>query len=218
MELGGMQHPYLFLSSSVQPATLINKLGPWLQKTKQGMWLASYPWSKKPYVWDGFLTQLLNMIWGNSDGKSHRLRGSKWHSASAISKMAFGPKQHIPNPIQKQHMEVDNNTCLPQQASIQRIYASDARTFPLGIKMRLVPEQQALINLDAHNKAIQLQNHQANFLARTKTNQIHTDSLNHSQTPLQVYNMLRAMTLAHWPTTKVSQPLFHAISPMAKKD
>jgi len=37
IKLGHTRHPYLFLSSSVQPGTLVDKMGPWLRATKQGM-------------------------------------------------------------------------------------------------------------------------------------------------------------------------------------
>jgi len=42
-ELGNTRHPYLFLRSSVQPATLVDKMGPWLRATKQGMWPRQLP-------------------------------------------------------------------------------------------------------------------------------------------------------------------------------
>jgi len=38
-----MQHPFMFLSSLVLPAHLVNKMGPWLQITKQGMWPRQLP-------------------------------------------------------------------------------------------------------------------------------------------------------------------------------
>jgi len=219
VELGGMLHPYLFLSSSVQPATLIKKMGPWLQMTKQGMWSHQLPLTEEtismgwllysvPEYDLGELCQQITQTTGVDVALHFRCIHDGLRANTAYSK----PR------TKAIHMEVDKNTPLSQQACIQKMYASNARNFPLGIKMRLVPEFQSLTNADAYDKALKLQNLQAQFLARTKTHWIRDDGVNQPHTSLPLYTILQAMMVAHWSATKLTQPLFHTISPMATKD
>jgi len=41
--VGDLRHPSIFLHSLVPPAQLVEKLGPWLSTTKQGMWICQLP-------------------------------------------------------------------------------------------------------------------------------------------------------------------------------
>ena len=74
---------------------------------------------------------------------------------------------------------------LQQKKCIDRIYAPFAQTFPLGIKMRLMPEIHDLTNPETLAKVAQLQALQAHFLASTETMQIQEGELDHK---LSLYN------------------------------
>jgi len=217
-ELGNTRHPYLFLRSSVQPATLVDKMGPWLRATKQGMWPRQLPlveqtkcigwllYSAPEYDLEE-LRRLLKRLTGVDVALRFRcIQDSR-------------PAKATQTPSTKAiHIEVDKSIPALQLTGHERTYSVTARTFPLGIKMRLVPDLQTLTNLDAYDKAIWLQSIQAKFLERTKTHWIR-DNVSHSHnSPLPLYDTLRAMKLSHWMAAKSAQPLFHAISPMATKD
>jgi len=70
------------------------------------------------------------------------------------------------------HMEVDSGMLPLQWKCIARMYSAGAKTFPIGIKMQLVP----VIHTGAHNvhdtKVGQLIQLQAHFLKYTKTSWI----------------------------------------------
>jgi len=47
LELGSMRHSSLLLHSSISPKQLVDKLGPWLRATRQGMWSHQLPLTKQ---------------------------------------------------------------------------------------------------------------------------------------------------------------------------
>jgi len=47
LELSDTRHPSLLLCSLVSPSQLADKLGPWLQATRQGMWICQLPLAEK---------------------------------------------------------------------------------------------------------------------------------------------------------------------------
>jgi len=114
-------------------------------------------------------------------------------------------------------MEVEYNIQPQQKKQIERIYASTAHTFPLGIKMRLVAPIQDATNSVTLANALKLQELQERFLAATETRRIHNAEGDNSHNKRQLYDTLRAMLISSWQADKPDQPLFHAVSPMATK-
>jgi len=51
MELGTTQYPTLLLRSTIHPAQLVKKMGPWLRATKQGLWLRQLPQVEQTKCW-----------------------------------------------------------------------------------------------------------------------------------------------------------------------
>jgi len=115
------------------------------------------------------------------------------------------------------HMEVDWNILPRQQQHLESLYSLSAWTFPLGIKMRLIPELGPTANSTTYDQVTQLTNHQACFLAHTKTSRI-LQVVPNSSNPDLVYQTLRDMTLPSGLANLAGKPLFHAISPMATKE
>jgi len=194
-------------------------MGPWLRATKQGMWPRQLPLVKqtKCIGWllysapEYDLAELCQLL-KQSTGVDVALRFRRIQD-SQTAKAA-----HTVPSIKAIHIEVEKSIPSLQQTSLERIYSATARTFPLGIKMQLVPELHALTNSEAYDKAIRLHSLQAKFLDRTETHWIRDNNSISQNTPLPMYNTLRAMKLSHWMAAKSAQPLFHAISPMATKD
>jgi len=106
---------------------------------------------------------------------------------------------------------------LQQKKCIERIYTTTAPTFPLGIKMRLVPEIQEVTNPETLAKVVQLHALQERFLASTETRRIYEGECAMDHHTPNLVDTLRAMTISSWQANKQAQPLFHAISPMVTK-
>jgi len=189
-----------------------------LRATKQGMWPRQLPWVEQTkciswllYLAPEYDLEELCRLLKHLTGVDVALRFCHIKDSR--------PAKATQTPSTKAiHIEVDKSLPALQLSGLERTYSVTARTFPLGIKMRLVPELQMLTNLDAYDNAIWLQSIQAKFLERTETHWIR-DNISHCHNlPLPLYDTLRAMKLSHLMAAKLAQSLFHAISPMATKD
>jgi len=96
------------------------------------------------------------------------------------------------------------------------LYSSKAQTFPLGIKMKLVPKFTSMTNEEAHAKASRFQALQAHFLAQTETSLlcVNPDTVHNRHT---MYETLHAFSLTSHHMHKMAQPLFYAINPMKQQ-
>jgi len=173
-ELGCMHHPYIFLSLLVPPDQLVDRMGTWLRETKQGMWARQLPLAEQticigwllysaPEYDLSELRKQLKLI----SGVNVALRFRSIHDGTRAKLARTKPR---PKAI---HMEVEYNIQPQQKKQIERIYASTAHTFPLGIKMRLVAPIQDATNSVTLANALQLQELQERFLATTETRWIH---------------------------------------------
>jgi len=219
IKLGHTRHPYLFLSSSVQLGTLVDKMGPWLRATKQGMWPRQLPLAEQTkcigwllYSAPEYNLDKLRRLLKQITGVDVALR------FCCIQDRQTANAAHITGRVKAIHIEVEKGISSLQQTGLERIYSAKSRTFPLGIKMQLVSELQVLTNSHAYDKAIRLQSLQAKFLDCTETHWIRDKDSDSPNLSLPLYDTLRAMKLAHWSAAKSAQSLFHAISPMATKD
>jgi len=70
------------------------------------------------------------------------------------------------------HLEVDSGTLPSQLKHLKSVYATEAKTFPLGIKMRLVSACRTGTTNVQHTKVGQLIRLQARFLKYTETSWI----------------------------------------------
>jgi len=114
-------------------------------------------------------------------------------------------------------MKVDQNIIPKKQQHLESLYSSTAQTFPLGIKMQLIPELRPMANSTTYDQVTQLTNCQTCFLAYTKTSRILQAVTNPCKLDL-VYQTLHDMTLPSGLASLPSKPLFHAISPMVNKE
>jgi len=116
------------------------------------------------------------------------------------------------------HLEVDSHTSPSQLNCIERLYSAAAKTFPAGIKMRLVPARRLEINKAHVTKVGQLISLQARFLKFTETCWIGEVGSKVITQKRSLYDTLRAMTLPPGLAAQPGKPLFHAISPTATND
>jgi len=113
------------------------------------------------------------------------------------------------------HMEVDTNLSPAQHQRITSMYSASAKTFPLNIKMRLVPEFSTMSQTNMPARALMLLDCQARFLLRSATSKLSLDS--HSNLSMsQVTDFLRSMSRAYLIENNTATPLFHAVSPMVR--
>jgi len=116
------------------------------------------------------------------------------------------------------HLEVDTSILPLQLKHLEHVYATEAKTFPLGIKMQLVPASRTEANMVHNTKVDQLIHLQARFLQYTETSWISKANSDVMAQTHPLYDTQHAMkpppSLAKQPST----PLFHAISPKETKD
>ncbi len=162
--LGDLRHPSILLRSLVPPAQLVEKLGPWLSATKQGMWSCQLPLAEQItcigwllYSAPEYDLSLLHQQIKKDTGIDAALR---FHSISTDgSSPADGTK-----PWTKAiHLEV-NASILPSQLKrLERVCTPGAKTFPLGIKMQLVSAHSMEMNNAYQSKMSQSLCLQARF-------------------------------------------------------
>jgi len=111
------------------------------------------------------------------------------------------------------HLEVDSCTLPSQLKCIESMYATDAKTFPLGIKIQLVPACRTGTNNVHNTKVGQLIHLQARFLKYTETSWIREVNSKVMPQKFPLYDTLQAMTLPPSLAKQPSKLLFHAISP-----
>jgi len=111
------------------------------------------------------------------------------------------------------HMEVDSMLLSAQRQRITSMYSSSVQTFPLDIKMCLVPELPAVYTPDAQARGLKLLDCQARFLNHSATSKLSLAT--HSNlTVAQMMNLLRSMSRTYPSTNQTETPLFHVVSPM----
>jgi len=217
-ELGHIRHPFLFLSSSISPENLVKKMGPWLQDTKQGLWPRQLPLTEQ--------TKCLGwLLYSGPEYNLSTLRQQIEQESGSEVALRFRiisdgrpvHAGHTGTRTKAIHMEVDWNITPKKQQRLESLYSSTARTFPLGIKMRLIPELGTTANSTTYTHATQLINHQACFLAHTKTSRILQAVTEPCNLEL-AYQTLRDMILPSGLANRSDKPLFHAISAMVNKE
>jgi len=219
LELGDTRHPSLLLGSSVPPMQLVDNLGPWLHTTRQGMWIRQLPLAERTSCigWLLYSAPEYNL----STLRQHIKQDTGIEVAlryRSISKDSSGHVDSTTTKTKAIHVEVDSDMLPSQRKRIKRVYSAGAKTFPVGIKMRLVPVDNAGTHNVHDNKVGQLIRLQARFLKYTETSWIReADS---ATTPLKcsLYNTLRAMTLPPGLAKQSRKPLFHAINPTKTND
>jgi len=161
------------MGSLASPTQLVAAMGPWLCTTKQGLWLRQIPLAEQTLCigWLLFsapeydLDDIRRTI-KQATGVEVALRFRIINDGLPRHTIRTGPR------IKAIHMEVEKETSSNKCKSIANLYSSTAQIFPLGIKMRLVPEINSLTNPDAHAQAVQLQALQAKFLNRSVTSRL----------------------------------------------
>jgi len=170
LELGDMRLSSFLLRSSVQPTQLVEKLRPWLSATRQGMWVHQLPLAEQTicigwllYSAPEYNLNILRRQIKQDTGIDVALR---FHS---ISDDGSGQANCTTPRTKALHLEVDSHTSPSQLNCIERLYSAAAKTFPAGIKMRLVPARRLEINKAHVTKVGQLILLQACFLKFTET-------------------------------------------------
>jgi len=193
-------------------------MGPWLRATKQGLWPHQLRLTEqtKCLGWLLYLAPEYHL----SALRQQIQQETRIEVALRFRTIHDGRPTNAKHPRPRTkaiHMEVDLNILPEQQNRLERVYSSTAQTFPLGIKMRLIPELGMIVNTDAYENAVQLTNCQARLLAHTITSRIHSTIPDPSK-PNLVYQTLQDIALPSGMANSFGKPLFHAISPMATKE
>jgi len=128
------------------------------------------------------------------------------------------PEQaHLPPKVHAIHIEVDKMTPQIQRESIGLVFSPKTKEFPVGIKMRLVPEISTSTDHKVRLQAKQRQALQARFLAISATRLL-------LDTPHPDYNKHRTMATLRRFLLHNSLPtppechLFYAVSPSTQSD
>jgi len=130
-----------------------------------------------------------------------------------IHKGGQGPMTDGQNKVKAIHMEVDSNLSSVQRQCITAMYSSSTQSFPLDIKMRLVPEFPEGPKAEAQAEVLKLLGRQARFLTRSATSKLSPAS-HCNLTTAQMMNLLRTTSRTYQSTNQTVTPLFHAVSPM----
>jgi len=133
-------------------------MGPWLQITKQGMWPCQLPLAEETICLGWLLYSALEYDLLALSQRIKKDTGGNvalrfWIIQDGLPAQANRRKPRI----KAIHLEVEQGISSQLLKRIESTYSLTARTFPLGIKMRLVPELQAMTNPEVYNKAINLQ-------------------------------------------------------------
>jgi len=217
--LGDIRHPSILLRSSVPPSQVVEKLGPWLSVTRQRMWIRQLPLAEQTtcigwllYSAPEYNLSLLRQQIKTDTGIDVALRFRSIlddRSGQAVCPTCCTKAIHV---------EVDSSTSPSQLKCLEKVYATEAKTFPLGIKMRLVSPCKTGTHNVQPTPVGQLICLQARFLKYTETSRISQVNSDVMAQKCPLYDTLRAMkpppSLAKQPST----PLFHAISPTATND
>jgi hypothetical protein len=115
------------------------------------------------------------------------------------------------------HVEAYAPVATSIKADIRRLYGTSATTFPLGIKMRFVPEYRAG-QISLNQKIAVLRNRQERFLALTMSvHYFQTSVLDRTDVAFGEYLTMRnaIMSIVHPQDTNSPNPkkLFHAVNP-----
>jgi len=134
--LGDIRYPFILLSSSVQPSQLVEKLGPWLSATRQGMWIRQLPLAEQTTClgWLLYLAPEYNLSLLCQQIKKDSGIDVVLHYCRILGDGSDQVDCPTPHP-KAIHLEVDSSTLPSQLKRLERVYATEAKTFPLGIKM-----------------------------------------------------------------------------------
>jgi len=115
------------------------------------------------------------------------------------------------------HIEIDTAEQSVSRKHIEKLYSSQAFTFPLGIKMRLVRDYRLLMNTHAKAKAASLCTNQQRFLQQMETCiswEIATLNLPDKSLGANLWHLIMNIPDPENP----SERLFHAVNKMFHHD
>ena len=110
------------------------------------------------------------------------------------------------------HIDLDSKTYSTDKLKLQNLFRADRSSgWPLGIRMRLVPDMAELLNKHAREKAIRLRTKQAVF--STKSVLLPSDQIaNLDYAPAAVGTTLRDICMSFKSAQFPDKPLFHSIA------
>jgi len=202
-------HPFLFLRSLVAPSQLVDQLGPWLRATGQGMWVRQLPLAEQTKFigWLLYSVPEYNLDSLHRQIKQDTRLDVELHFHHIVDAEASWADCTIPQ-TKVIHLEVNQGTPHLQLKSIKRVYSANARQFPLGINMQLVPPHSTGPNTDHDIKVGQLIKLQAQFLKYTEIRWICDESYVLLPQHCPLYDTLWTLTTTLM-ANHISKPLFH---------
>jgi len=208
-----MQHYQLFLRMSLLAHQLLEQICPWLHATHQGLWPHPIAMAEKT-VCLGWL--LYSAPEYNREAISQAIyKATGVTVALRLRKINQGKSWRVPTlatPILALHLEVDSREQRRSRKKIATIYTIHSKEFPLGIRMRLVPELHTLNNPATRMQVTELQHRQRQFLAQTETYQLAVPTSALAANEYVDINRLREIILTTSHPAQSAKDLFMAVS------
>jgi len=167
MQGSNRQHRSFVLGSSVKPRRLINQMGPWLHNNGQGMWQWQLNKAEQT-VCIGWLLYLAPEY----DRTELRLLLRRVTGADvALRFQTIREKQTTPADksawiwTKALHVEADSRDAALTYKQIASIYSATAQSFPMGLKMQLVPTNHFQTSRPTQARSTRLLKLQRRFLS-----------------------------------------------------
>ena len=168
MANGGWTYPSFYLGHTKKYEIMLEDIKWWLQENKHG-WYERQLQSDTTCVIGSLLFSLQAMnadiIRNSIMRKVGAHLGIRWRTIA----MPRGGKIQKKNLVKALHIECDVKDRRRVRRSVNLIYGSEARVFPLGITMHIIPPIHTLMNLEARQKAESLRLRQKQFCLHMKS-------------------------------------------------
>jgi len=169
MALGNTWHPSLLLISSIHPAQLVRKMGPWLRATKQGMWPSQLPQVEQTKCIGWLLYSVPEYNMSNLQKQIKQVTGINivlhlW----MIHEVRPTQDKQTKLLIKAIHIAVNQSTSFQCQQHIEKDLFTKSTDISTWNQMCFIPLGTST-NLDGTIKAAQLTSLQACCLVHTET-------------------------------------------------
>lgn len=215
---GGVMYVSVVLGTAIDFARLNGNLKWWLDREHMGLYVRQLQVEKTKVVgWLLYSTQKMDpaTLAHEIERMTGISAGIRWRMISP------GKGGQLPLELQVKalHVEVDETNLDSDRLTIRCLYSS-ARTsgFPLGVRMRLVPEIMMLSNPKARENFRRLSNRQAGFTQKVQTCRTwEIASLDHRDHHLD-NDSLRSLLMKIYSQSFPHLTLFHSIDPHWRGD
>jgi len=149
---GGTCYPQIFFGFMDKPSAIMENIGWWFKSTDQGMWPMTLQ-NAEDTICLGWL------LYSANEFDREALCREIWQFTGVSVSLRFREIDDGNGRLENREiikaLHIDLNKSDPQEykCRLEALYSSSAKTFPLGIKMRLVRDFKLLTNINAKEKA-----------------------------------------------------------------